>query len=333
MLRGFAAISVALYHFTFQFEKSVGPHKDKIFYHMNNGQLGVNLFFIISGFVIIMTLENVGNIRQFSVSRFARIYPAYIAAMSITILANFISGENLVPQGPENLLLNFTMLSAVLKYEPIDGSYWTLSYELTFYILISVAYYKFKFGKIEYVCLIWMSFLPILIFFNLFTEENHKNILAVSMSCEWSYLFVIGMMIWKIASRRQTGLTYATLALAVLASPFAAHYGGVHEFSDVKIMIVTIIFAIAVYLFGKNEFKSVIWRPLVFLGNISYSLYLVHQVVGYVVIKNLEASGIGSNLAILCTLALVVLIASALRHAVELPMQRLILSAYRTKFA
>jgi peptidoglycan/LPS O-acetylase OafA/YrhL len=79
-LRGIAAIAVVLTHYTFGFSIFIQAHRPGLLFNVINGHFGVNLFFIISGFVIFMTLERSANLSDFSISRFARLWPAYLAS-------------------------------------------------------------------------------------------------------------------------------------------------------------------------------------------------------------------------------------------------------------
>lgn len=82
-LRGIAAMSVVLFHYTTRFtELFAPPYSPTISFQ--NGHYGVNLFFIISGFVIFMTLERTSKPMDFVISRFSRLFPAYWFAIFLT---------------------------------------------------------------------------------------------------------------------------------------------------------------------------------------------------------------------------------------------------------
>src|SRR3954471_184909 len=78
-LRGLAALGVALFHFSL-LDPAAGPG-------FAIGASGVDLFFIISGFVILMTLERTRDWKDFLVGRFSRLYPAYWACVTLAALA------------------------------------------------------------------------------------------------------------------------------------------------------------------------------------------------------------------------------------------------------
>ena len=97
------------------------------------GRYGVDLFFVISGFVIFMTLNRSANIRAFAVSRFARLYPVFWTAVGIAVAARALDGKLRMSSG--DILANLTMVPELFGAPFVDGVYWTLFYELIFYIL------------------------------------------------------------------------------------------------------------------------------------------------------------------------------------------------------
>ena len=127
-LRGLAALSVVFYHFTTWYNNKFIMHIHPLFSFWF-GYCGVHLFFMISGFVIFMTLEKTAKPFDFIVSRFSRLYPAYWAV----ILFNLIL---ISPIDPRQFILNATMLSPWLHSKYVCGAFWTLSVELAFYICI-----------------------------------------------------------------------------------------------------------------------------------------------------------------------------------------------------
>lgn len=99
------------------------------------GYLGVNLFFMISGYVITSSVAG-KTARQFAVGRALRLYPAFWVALPITaVFALFLGGERMGVT-VEQFLANLTMIPTVLGQPFVDGVYWTLLYELQFYVAV-----------------------------------------------------------------------------------------------------------------------------------------------------------------------------------------------------
>jgi peptidoglycan/LPS O-acetylase OafA/YrhL len=118
-IRGIAAFAVSLFHYgLFPF-----------------GYLGVELFFLLSGFVLTLPSRH-GTLREFVIARCIRLYPAYWVCMALTCSAAVIAGERV---SFVDLAANATMLTAFVGRRYIDGVYWSLTEELIFYGLVGMA--------------------------------------------------------------------------------------------------------------------------------------------------------------------------------------------------
>jgi peptidoglycan/LPS O-acetylase OafA/YrhL len=89
-----------------------------------------------------------------------------------------------------------------------------------------------------------------------------------------------------------------------------------------------LIFAAAIWGTAAGKLGLMEWKPLLFIGDISYSLYVLHQTVGYFIISNLEQAGLDANLAVLMATLAVVLLAYLVHRVIERPAQRAIRAAY-----
>ena len=87
-------------------------------------------------------------------------------------------------------------------------------------------------------------------------------------------------------------------------------------------------FVALVWVSASGRLRLLEWPPLLFLGDVSYSLYLVHQIVGFWIILHLERAGLNPNLAVLAAVAAAVALAAVIRRAVEVLAQRGIRAAY-----
>lgn len=116
---------VVLFHFTIRYDELFG-HSSAPAAALPWGYLGVNLFFMISGFVIFMTLEKTRHSLDFVVSRFSRLYPAYWAAVILTFLLTHYIGLPGKLVGIETALLNLSMVHSFFNVPNVDGVYWTL---------------------------------------------------------------------------------------------------------------------------------------------------------------------------------------------------------------
>jgi peptidoglycan/LPS O-acetylase OafA/YrhL len=130
ILRGLASLNVVIYHYTERY-REIYQHQYPAKYDWNYGHYGLELFFMISGFVIFMTLQKVHSVNEFAYKRFSRLFPAYWICVTITLLLTTLwkvprmEGFNLF-----EILMNYTMIQGVFEIPNIDGAYWSLIPEL-----------------------------------------------------------------------------------------------------------------------------------------------------------------------------------------------------------
>ncbi|MGJ9411311.1 acyltransferase family protein [Aeromicrobium sp. CF4.19] len=139
-LRLVAAMMVLLYHYTAFNHSHWGVETKEQFQFISRftayGATGVQLFFIISGFVILLS-ANGRTLPQFVTSRVSRLYPAYwVAVLSAAFLYVFIAPGTFKDISVDMVLANLTMTQEALNVPHVDGVYWTLWVELLFYVLI-----------------------------------------------------------------------------------------------------------------------------------------------------------------------------------------------------
>lgn len=326
-LRGLAALGVVLYHYTFMYQKLFG-HRDAPLLTFSKGYLGVELFFIISGFVILMTISRTATIMDFIVSRCSRIYPAYWAAVIFTFCV--VSASGLWVNGPVGgvaALVNLTMLQGFAHIQNVDGVYWTLQYELVFY---GLALALFIAGMIRRVELASAGLLVLSIAYWLALRGHaFARLGPAGTPVKWGLLlllvfqnvqfFVTGMMLYRCWKERATAFRIAILGLSVLTTlivqgPFL---GAVHA-----------LLAVAMALAVSGRLRVLRSAPLVFLGSISYTLYLTHQNAGYVLMHALEARGVNATVAIVTTILAALALASLLSMGVEQPAMRFVRARY-----
>ena len=94
-------------------------------------------------------------------------------------------------------------------------------------------------------------------------------------------------------------------------------------------MLLTGLFAVVVWLVAERKIRFLNVAPLLFLGEISYSLYLVHQIAGYWVIRHLEGAGWDPDHAIWAAVLCAIIVATCVRRWVEVPAQKAIRGWYQ----
>lgn len=310
-LRGIAALAVVLFHYL--------PYYDQLYGHtftpwavLDYGRYGVHMFFILSGFVIFMTLERTRTAGWFGLARAFRLLPALWAGIVLTFLAVHLMGPADRAVGLGSALLNATLLHEYLEFPHVDGAYWSLVIEATFYCWIALLFYGLKQWQplrlalwawvvVSYAGVLWWRDIPGAL------EFLVKDLLFV----KYAPLFVSGMLIFRWHRYgRPAAADLALLALAVghaliaYKAPFSLFVVGCYG-----------VFALAV----AGHLNSLANPPLLWLGRLSYALYLVHQNIGYGVIGWSYQAGLPGWAGVTLALALALTLAAAIHYAIEKP--------------
>lgn len=310
VLRGLAAAAVVLFHYTVRYGALYG-YSVRPLVRVPTGFYGVEVFFCISGFVIFMTLDRTRRPMDFVVSRVSRLWPAYIVAIAITFTVVHVFG--LVGRGTTlaQALVNLTMFQELLHVPDVDAVYWSLQVELIFYCWMLLAYVSGMLRHIRPIlCAALMPPLAYLVYRHAF---GHDPSYLLGTLCLVTYIpyFTIGIAAYNLRAGRVA--PYKDLLLMLVA------IGVVTLCQSLQDGIVAALAAATFCLIATGRLRGIARQPLVFLGTISYSLYLLHQNIGYVVIRRAMHYGMSPDGAILTAIAVSVGLAAALTWSVEKP--------------
>jgi peptidoglycan/LPS O-acetylase OafA/YrhL len=140
-LRGIAALTVCCYHFASTFVSN--RTFDAITHYVDPGKYGVLLFFLVSGYVIPLSLERHGSLRRFWIGRLFRIYPAYLASLLVVAAAaafGALPAHFADRNAAEVFIDHLIMMPELLGTPSALVVYWTLGYEMLFYLLVSALF-------------------------------------------------------------------------------------------------------------------------------------------------------------------------------------------------
>jgi peptidoglycan/LPS O-acetylase OafA/YrhL len=315
-LRGIAALFVVLFHY------SGISGIDNWFLKL--GVTGVDLFFLISGYVILLTLEKTETGRDFVISRLSRLYPSFIVMIITTTALIYFLNRASMPSVRE-FSLNLTMMQPVFRVKNIDDSYWTLTVEMQFYILML---FIFLTGKLKYIESIGLAILAFIIVYYLLTatffESSKLYIIPRSYFPLISHfqLFLAGITFYKMKTVGMTLYRYTIIAVCSLFTFYLYDKSGrSHFFIDLLPYATMIAIYMSVFYFLILEkLKFLKAKVLIFLGGISYCVYLLHQEAGKVMYNYFaKVLAFNSYATILMIFMLVLLVSSIVTYFIEKP--------------
>lgn len=293
ILRGLAAFLVTMYHLSNGNSKFLSDENLlKIVFRI--GWVGVEIFFIISGFIIPYSMM-LGNYTMKSGGRFlwkriCRIDPPYIASIIFILFLNFISTLSPYYKGKpfslniHDVLYHLGYLSGVLEKPWINVVYWTLAIEFQYYILIAFIFPFLSSNKV------WL-------FLTTIVGLGILKFLIVQEFFVFKYLlyFLIGIVLFKKVTNQITFSVSIPIMICLL---------GLILWQEGILPMLASAFTLLFILFGNN----ITIKPFAFLGTLSYSLYLLHVPIGGRVI-NLSTNFVHGEIA-RTTIVLIALIVS-----------------------
>ncbi len=318
-LRGIAAVAVLLYHYSMTFPKLYGPGH-QAFLAAPWGFLGLHLFFLISGFVIFMTLKRTEHASDFLVSRFSRLYPSYWAALLLTSAGLAVLGLPKLELGWRYTLLNALMFQRLLHVPNVDGSYWTLTVELLFYGWALVAFALGWLGRLH-----WALFAALCL---RLADQTHAlplpPMVSTALILPFVAWFACGIAVYGLVRENLRVRDFSLLAAATLVLGIC---------DGLQLALAAPVLSALLYAAGTGRLPWLTWRPLLWLGRISCPLYLLHQYLGYALLLRLEAVGVPIDAAIPLVLVLMLAAAHAVHRAVEQPAMDWIRQRWRQRRA
>ncbi|MFI1992253.1 acyltransferase family protein [Actinoplanes sp. NPDC020271] len=340
-LRLVAALAVASYHLTVSWRidgYSPPQHFLPTVSHFTiYGFLGVELFFLISGFVIGMSSWN-RSLGDFFTSRVSRLYPAYWACVLITaaVVTYFpISGGIPVKGIPElrEIAVNLTMLQEPLGVNSVDSVYWTLFIELRFYILFAaLAAFGLTYTRVVAFCMVWMTAA-------VFAPALGNQTLSVIIVPDYAPYFIAGIAAFLIHRFGRSPLLFAIIGFAWLLSVKRSfdRVADLNPGFDVAVRpgvaVVTAMFA-AILVVALGWTDRIRWRWLTTAGALTYPFYLLHQRIGYTVIRRAyDGTALPVWFLEIGTIVLLLGLAWLVYRLVEKPMARWIRTTLRTAFS
>ncbi|MBF9066974.1 acyltransferase family protein [Streptacidiphilus fuscans] len=337
-LRLVAAVAVAAYHYVgtptphFWGRPDLPQALPMLYTTGRYGWLGVEAFFLISGFAICMSCWGRSPV-QFTVSRIARLFPLYwcsvILVVALGLVAELSGMRSGAPTDVRTVLGNLTMAPGPLGLDTVDGVAWTLWVEARFYLLMTVMLFVgLTYRRTIAFCGAWLTLAAI-------TRELHSTVLDEFLLTQYAGLFTAGIALYLIhrfghnlALWLLVGFSWC-YTLTVLSGRVAEHSaapgrGGAQSWGVSAALLTAFLVLLALAATGPLARLRTRW--LIYAGALTYPFYLVHQSLGIPVVRGLLKAVPRLGLLPSITLGLLfsLLLAALLNRVVDAPLGRLL---------
>nr|WP_250890477.1 acyltransferase [Sphingobium nicotianae] len=315
LLRGIGALLVINFHYSTRFHEMF-PNEKHVAFHMIGGNYRVMLFFAISGFAIFFSMRKLTDARDFVIGRMARLYPAYWVAILLTTSFEHMADIRSLEVSTTDIFVNLSMLQGFFYMPAVDGAYWTLTIELAFYFCAIVLWRLNCFKRIELILLPWLALklaahlVPVL-------PTRVETLLVL----RWIPFFAIGLLSYRVWAGERGWRDQLVYFLAVILTVTLT------ETPDV--IVAALILGLTFVLMIEGYLHRLCFRPLLWLGGISYSLYLVHQNIGYTVMVVGNRLGVSPNLSFAVAVVTAMALGALVNRTIERPATRIVAAWWR----
>lgn len=323
--RALAVLSVMAFHYLQRFADYY-PYGGQLLPPARYGWLGVYLFFIISGFVIALTLYQTRSLVDFVLRRIARLLPAMLLCALLTfLLMRLIDTPFTLAHrpGPEAFLpsLSFTDPWLWQRLLPgvtyVDGAYWSLFVEVRFYFWAGLVYFLAR--RRLFLPVFMTGALAVSALYPVMPATPLKMVCHLLFFPEYLALFCTGMLAHALFSGTRHGAAIVGFVIFAGLSIWSVHADGA-----VTMLAMAGIVLLFVALICRRAWLAALTHPaLTLIGACSYSLYLIHQYLGVALITLLPQ---GRSLpfyaaAVALIAGLVLALAFLIFRVVEQPVQ------------
>ena len=321
LVRFLAALAVVIYHYGFRgfrADNYSDVNLEPFDIVARYGYLGVDTFFVVSGFVILYTALNT-NATQFLISRVSRLYPAYWACLILTSLFIIAFDDGRFSITLPQFLANLTMVSPLLGYDYVDGVYLTLLEEIKFYAIVFLLLLVGQLHRIREVLIAWSLLSLVAIFYDL------PSVVRFFMIAGYSHYFIAGAAFYLLKREGpgmvNVGLILMSAAQATyylqLKAEKLSDYFGTTVYAGVCIAIMGGVFVLFALL-SANRLQAINKPQMLAFGILTYPLYLLHQNIGFIVF-NRWGDEVNRWLAFAIVLVSAVLISYVIHRTIEQP--------------
>ncbi|MYU51961.1 MULTISPECIES: acyltransferase family protein [Streptomyces] len=322
-LRLLAALMVVFYHYV-ALARPWGHATDTIFPTAHRaaqyGWLGVEVFFLISGFVICMSVWG-RTLGEFAVSRVSRLFPAYWAGILLTVAVVKTWPEVTSIRGWNAVITNLTMLQGGNNTPNVDPVHWTLFVELKFYLIVAVVVlFGVTYRNCLILCGVWTAaaaLAPVL----------KTPLLTAFAMPQYAPFFIAGIAFYLMRRHRPNAVLWAIVILQLLLAQRYIPYRLATSVGKAaaealptwpaRTVIITAFALVGAIALGACD--RIRWKWLTTAGALTYPLYLIHLNIGMTLIHHFR-NRLPAPVLVASVTALMLLTAWLIHRIVERPL-------------
>ena len=292
-LRFLAAMAVLAYHYFAVNHEAWGERTTDSFPNLQPvlayGSFGVQLFFVISGFVILLSAWG-RDVRAFTASRVGRLFPAYWLSIALVLVLLLAVAPGSKDVGLSDTAANLTMVQRAFGVHDLEPVYWTLWAELRFYVLIGVL---LALGMTRNRLIAFAAVWPVVA--SIAVRSGNETLATVLVGSD-APLFAGGMILYLLLRERRSVVLWLVLALNVaLAGLMSGRSQSLRIEGSTTLSVepqsywlaILACFALVVAV-TLTPLSRLSWKWLTVAGALTYPLYLLHSSWGQWLITKLH---------------------------------------------
>jgi peptidoglycan/LPS O-acetylase OafA/YrhL len=333
LLRFVAAVAVVLYHWAYRgyYEGNLSPlDYPALGCVCKYGYLGVELFFLISGYVILHSAQG-KTLGQFVVSRVRRLYPAYWVACTLCFVVVRLGrpaygGADWSPLFDVSLreyCYNLSMLQSFFGVHDVDGVYWTLAVEITFYFLVSLLLAFGWLGRLVPVLVGWLGYCTLV------GPAENASPFGLLFFPRYAPFFIAGMLLYLLQAKQVARWQLGGLLLWAYGLSMQSAWADTldksvffHDYfsGPLAVALLTGCYGVLLLLTARGRRPGrLAW--LAAAGSLTYPVYLLHHNMGYLVLRHLGGH-IEKHVLLAAMLLALLVLAWLLHRYVERPLSK-----------
>ncbi|NES15120.1 MULTISPECIES: acyltransferase [Micromonospora] len=244
------------------------------------GWLGVEMFFLISGFVICMSSWG-RTVGEFAVARVVRLYPAYWFAVVVTTGVLALFPVFATHRDWTHVLVNMTMLQSLMGVPDVEQAYWTLPVELLFYVLFALVVMArgVTYRRVVAFCALWTLG-------TLFAPLVNNTAVFIFLGRDYAQYFIAGIAFYLMYRFGANAMLWAIVGCSWIIA-VSRLWREIDTYTTSRFLpaaaCVTVFFVIMA-LVANGMTDRIRWRWLTTAGALTYPLYLLHEQIGLTVI-------------------------------------------------